>query len=132
MALHETIHIHQNLFRKRTRGDEEALLTSVCLEVNMSVWGSFHLEERGRLVKSKHQTKKEVRECKVCSQFPCLQKPPELLSTKSVLLSKCQKVLLSVSSLSCFFFRKKTEKWFCFRLQICGNSAANLLSCENQ
>lgn len=38
---------------------------------------------RVRLLRSKHQTVKEVRMCKVRSQFLCLQKPPEPPLTKS-------------------------------------------------
>lgn len=59
-AEHETIHIHQNLFRKITRKDKEVLFEE-CWRVWRKTWVfcvSFHLEERVTLLKSKHQTEK--------------------------------------------------------------------------
>lgn len=121
-ALHETIHIHRKpekeqeetkkCFLKQQRvseGKHDFCFFYVCLfEL------SFHSEEKG-VTSLKKQTsnreKKEVRVCKVCSQLPCLQKPPELASLKSLFLSKAFLLrllfflqLLSGNSTFFFFF----------------------------
>lgn len=58
-AVHEDIHIHQNLFRKRTRGDEEVLLNRVCLKENMRVCMSLHLEVKGVRIAQKQTPNRE-------------------------------------------------------------------------
>lgn len=99
-ALHETIHIHRKpekeqeetkkCFLKQQRVSEGKHDFSFFFYVCVFEL-SFHSEEKG-VTSLKKQTsnreKKEVRVCKVCSQLPCLQKPPELASLKSLFLSK--------------------------------------------
>lgn len=86
------------------------------------------------------QTEK-VRLCKVCSQFPCLHKPPDLHWQKAS--SKMTLLLLfvwksfvfesfscSVRSFSHWKSTKIKKKMLYFRTEISNNAAANLLWCE--
>lgn len=79
-CLKNTTHTHTQLYMKHTSikklfrktRDQKVLLKSVLSE------GKHECEfssGRVRLLRSKHQTVKEVRMCKVRSQFHCLQKP---------------------------------------------------------
>lgn len=94
-ALHETIHSHPNLLRKRTRGDKEVLLNGECLEENMSV--SSHLEQR-----ETKQTEKGVKVFKVCSQSPVCRNHWQKAEFKVTIFHICLKIFSSLLFFSHF------------------------------
>lgn len=118
--VHENIHNHQNLFRKRTGGDEEVLLNSECLKENMSGWVFIWKKKKVRSLKSKHRTERKVRECKVCSLpvYRNLHRPKSVFQVTLLFYFLVFSVLIKLVPLSGHLNLLFVSKMCCFRIEM--------------